>query len=212
MPPRACPHHLELANGGDELVYTYDTRASAPASPRLLNDLRAAGIAFKDLTRRRARSRTSSSTSSGAPHEPSRDQRAIYKFEMARSFRTLLQSIVSPVIRPRSTSSCSARRSARASPDRRHSLRRLHRAGPDHAGAAHRERRQRLVRHLPSALHGHDLRGAVGARVGVRDRRRLRRRGRDEVDHARGHHPGHGLACSCRSRSRIPSGCSPSWY
>ena len=48
---------------------------------------------------------------------------------------------------------------------RRHELRRVHRAGPDHAVAADGEHRQRLVRHLFPALHGHDLRGAVGARL-----------------------------------------------
>jgi len=41
--------------------------------------------------------------------------RALYKFEMARTFRTLLQSVVSPVLSTRSISSFSAGRSAHVS-------------------------------------------------------------------------------------------------
>ena len=50
-------------------------------------------------------------------------------------------------------------------PDRRRQLRRLHRAGPDHADAADAERHQRLVRHLLPEIHRHDLRAPVGADV-----------------------------------------------
>jgi ABC-2 type transport system ATP-binding protein len=49
LPPSLAPHGLELANGGDELVYTYDARAERTGITSLLNDLRAAGIAFTDL-------------------------------------------------------------------------------------------------------------------------------------------------------------------
>ena len=57
--------------------------------------------------------------------------RAIYFFEMRRTWRTLLQSIVSPVI---STSRCLRRGDRLAHDgDRRDQLRRLHRARPDHA-------------------------------------------------------------------------------
>ena len=90
--------------------------------------------------------------------------RAIYKFEMARRGRTLLQSIVSPVI---STSLYfvvfGAAIGSRITEIDGVPLRRVHRAGPDHADAAHAERGQRLVRHLFPALHRHDLRAAVGA-------------------------------------------------
>ena len=44
-----------------------------------------------------------------------------------------------------------------------------------------------------------------------RDRTRLRRRCRHQVDHSRSDHPGDGGACSCRSTSPIRSGCWPSW-
>ncbi len=122
------------------------------------------------------------------------------RFEMARTGRTLLQSIVSPVI---STSLYfvvfgAAIGSRITEIDGVH-LRRLHRAGPDHAVAADAEHRQRLVRHLFPALHRHDLRAAVGAGLVARDRDRLCRRGGDQVDHPRRHHPRHGGASSCRS-------------
>jgi ABC-2 type transport system ATP-binding protein len=42
-------HHLALANGGSELVYTYDTQGSRTGITGLLTDLASAGIRFKDL-------------------------------------------------------------------------------------------------------------------------------------------------------------------
>lgn len=42
-------HHLALANGGSELVYTYDTQGPRTGITRLLTDLASAGISFKDL-------------------------------------------------------------------------------------------------------------------------------------------------------------------
>jgi hypothetical protein len=58
-----------------------------------------AGIAFKDLQTARARWKTSSSAwcTEQDPHEPLRNPRHL-PFEMARTWRTLLQSIVSPVV------------------------------------------------------------------------------------------------------------------
>ena len=117
--------------------------------------------------------------------------RAIYTFEMARTWRTLMQSIVSPVI---STSLYfvvfGAAIGSRITAGRRHQLRRLHRARPDHAVAADAEHLQRVVRHLLSEVHRHDLRAAVGAGLVSRDRPGLRRRGGDQVDHPRPDHPG----------------------
>jgi ABC-2 type transport system ATP-binding protein len=42
-------HHLELANGGQELIYTYDTKSERTGITTLLKDLNEAGIRFKDL-------------------------------------------------------------------------------------------------------------------------------------------------------------------
>jgi ABC-2 type transport system ATP-binding protein len=42
-------HHLTLANGGSELIYTYDTQGPRTGITGLLADLSRAGIRFKDL-------------------------------------------------------------------------------------------------------------------------------------------------------------------
>jgi ABC-2 type transport system ATP-binding protein len=48
--PGALSHHrLELANGGCELIYTYDTQGERTGITALLQDLNAAGIRFKDI-------------------------------------------------------------------------------------------------------------------------------------------------------------------
>ena len=49
IPPALAGHHLALANGGSELVYTYDTQGSRTGITGLLTDLAQAGIRFKDL-------------------------------------------------------------------------------------------------------------------------------------------------------------------
>jgi ABC-2 type transport system ATP-binding protein len=49
IPPALAGHHLELANGGSELVYTYDTQGPRTGITGLLTDLAGAGIRFKDL-------------------------------------------------------------------------------------------------------------------------------------------------------------------
>jgi ABC-2 type transport system ATP-binding protein len=51
LPPALAAHHLQLAQGGLELVYTYDTRThdEGVGIAALLRDLSDAGIAFKDL-------------------------------------------------------------------------------------------------------------------------------------------------------------------
>ena len=49
VPPDLVPYGLELAGQGQQLVYTYDTRAERTGITRLLRDLSAAGITFKDL-------------------------------------------------------------------------------------------------------------------------------------------------------------------
>jgi len=49
VPAALAGHHLALANGGRELVYTYDTQGPRTGITGLLTDLAQAGIRFKDL-------------------------------------------------------------------------------------------------------------------------------------------------------------------
>jgi ABC-2 type transport system ATP-binding protein len=49
VPAELKGHHLTLANGGSELVYTYDTQGPRTGITGLLTDLSRAGIRFKDL-------------------------------------------------------------------------------------------------------------------------------------------------------------------
>jgi ABC-2 type transport system ATP-binding protein len=54
IPPMLAGHDLELANGGSELVYTYDTQGTRTGITGLLTDLADAGIRFKDLDTRQS--------------------------------------------------------------------------------------------------------------------------------------------------------------
>jgi ABC-2 type transport system ATP-binding protein len=49
VPPALAAHGVELANGGSELVYAYDTRGERTGITGLLNDLRIEGITFRDI-------------------------------------------------------------------------------------------------------------------------------------------------------------------
>ncbi|HWZ73247.1 MAG TPA: ABC transporter ATP-binding protein [Casimicrobiaceae bacterium] len=49
VPPELAHYHLELANGGTDLIYTYDTQGDRTSIATLLDDLDKAGISFKDL-------------------------------------------------------------------------------------------------------------------------------------------------------------------
>ncbi|MGE5261023.1 MAG: ABC transporter ATP-binding protein [Actinomycetota bacterium] len=49
IPTELDGHHLALANGGSELIYTYDTQGPRTGITSLLTDLARAGIRFKDL-------------------------------------------------------------------------------------------------------------------------------------------------------------------
>ena len=115
---------------------------------------------------------------------------AIYRFEMARTWRTITQSIISPVL---STALYfvvfGSAIGSRIEKIGERQLRRVHRARPDHAVGAHAEHLERVVRHLLPEVHRHDLRAAVGADLAPRDRAELRRRRGDEVGDARPHHP-----------------------
>jgi len=52
VPDALAPHRLELAAGGNELVYNYDTQGERTGITALLADLAAAGIRFRDLSTR----------------------------------------------------------------------------------------------------------------------------------------------------------------
>ena len=132
---------------------------------------------------------------------------AIYRFEMARTGRTLFQSIVSPVI---STSLYFVVFGAA-----------IGSRIPEIEGVSYgsfivpglimmmlldAERDERLVRHLFPAVRRHDLRDPVGAGVGLRDRAGLCRRRRHQVDRARASSSSPPPGCSCRCGSRIRSG------
>ena len=160
-------------------------RASAPASPALLRRLGEHGHRVpRPADPRRARWRRSSSAWSRARghepgyadprHLPLRDgahlAHADAEHRLAGAVTTSLYFVV--------FGSAIGSRMAR---DRRRQLRRVHRAGPHHALHPDREHLERLLRHLHAALLRHDLRGAVGARLGARDRAGLCRRGGHEV-------------------------------
>jgi ABC-2 type transport system ATP-binding protein len=49
LPPELDAYRLELADGGSELVYTYDTQGERTGITALLADLSKAGIRFRDL-------------------------------------------------------------------------------------------------------------------------------------------------------------------
>jgi ABC-2 type transport system ATP-binding protein len=49
IPPALAEHHLALANGGSELVYTYDSQGPRTGITGLLTDLAREGVRFKDL-------------------------------------------------------------------------------------------------------------------------------------------------------------------
>jgi ABC-2 type transport system ATP-binding protein len=54
VPKKLARHRLELINGGDELVYTYDGEAARSGIATLLADLAEAGIRFKDIQTRQS--------------------------------------------------------------------------------------------------------------------------------------------------------------
>ena len=49
VPPQVSKYNVTLSADGNELVYTYDTKAEESGITRLLDDLDAGGVHFKDL-------------------------------------------------------------------------------------------------------------------------------------------------------------------
>ena len=169
LPASLAQFPLELQADGHELVYTYDTRSERTGITTLLAALAEAGIRFKDL---------STTQSSLEEIFVSLVQEVRMNWHAVHAIYSLRDGAHVPHDRaehrrPRALDVAVLRRvrlgHRLAHPrGRRHELRRVHRAGLDHAVAADGEHRQRVVRHLLPALHRHDLRGAVGARVGGR--------------------------------------------
>ncbi|HYD16339.1 MAG TPA: ABC transporter ATP-binding protein [Hyphomicrobium sp.] len=54
IPASLAAHALELESGGNGLTFTYDTQAGRTGITALLNDMREAGIGFKDLSTRQS--------------------------------------------------------------------------------------------------------------------------------------------------------------
>jgi ABC-2 type transport system ATP-binding protein len=54
VPATLASYGLELTDSGFELIFTYDTQGTRTGITALLNDLRAAGIRFKDLSTRQS--------------------------------------------------------------------------------------------------------------------------------------------------------------
>jgi ABC-2 type transport system ATP-binding protein len=50
VPAELAAYNLQLANDGQDLIYTYDTQAERTGITALLNDMRGTGLAFKDLS------------------------------------------------------------------------------------------------------------------------------------------------------------------
>ena len=97
IPAALAAYNLELSDDGRAVTYDYDTKGDRTGITSLLSDLRNAGIRISDLD-------TSAILAGRHLRQPGegamnfRAIRAIYLFEMARTWRTLLQSIVSPVV------------------------------------------------------------------------------------------------------------------
>ncbi len=131
--------------------------------------------------------------------------RAIYGFEMSRWGRTLMQSIVSPVL-----STClyfivfGSAIGSRISQVDGVGLRVVYRSRPRDDAALDAEHTQRFVRHLLPALHRDDLRASFGTRLPFRDRSRLCRRCGDEVGHPRAARARHGEPFRAASHCASP--------
>jgi ABC-2 type transport system ATP-binding protein len=54
LPESLAAYGLTLGNGGGEIIYTYDTQAERTGITRLLQDLSAAGVRFRDLDTKRS--------------------------------------------------------------------------------------------------------------------------------------------------------------
>ncbi len=216
IPESIARPELELARDGTVLTYTFDIQGDQTGIAPLLKQLGELGIDFKDLhSRETSLEEIFVDLVDGGKRVNLPAIRAIYRFEMARAFRTWMQSILSPVL---STSLYfvvfgSAIGSRMGTVE-----------GVDYGSfiipglvmlsLLGESDLERVVRHLPAEVVGHDLRAAVVAGVVRRGRDRLRRSGRLEVADARRADPRDRARVRAVPRSFIRSGwsrssCSP---
>ncbi len=158
VPAGLAGYQLDLSASGNELVYTFDAQRERTGIATLMKQLNELGIDFKDL-------QTNESSLEEIFVEPCEGKamnvhaiRAIYLFEMARTWRTLHAEHRRAGDFDIALFRC-LRRGHRLAHDgdRRGQLRRLHRAGLDHAVAPDREHLQRLLRHLFPEVFRHNL-------------------------------------------------------
>ena len=98
IPPSLAAHRLSLTSDGRGMIYSYDTQGERTGITALLQELNRAGIRFRDLETSQSSLEDIFVDLVGEETMNFRAVLAIYTFEMARTARTLLQSIVSPVI------------------------------------------------------------------------------------------------------------------
>ncbi len=98
VPAELAGHPVALSAGGAELVFTYDTQAERTGITALLSDLSKAGIRFRDLETTQSSLEDIFVDLVSDRSMNLRAIKAIYRFEMARTGRTIWQSIVSPVL------------------------------------------------------------------------------------------------------------------
>ena len=184
---------------------------AAPASQRCSTICAPPASASTTSTRHSPRSRTSSSTSSGAPNEPARGQSHLHVRDVARLPHGDAEHLLAGAVDVAVFHRLRRRHRLAHRPHRRRQLRRLHRAGSDHAAAADAVDRQRLVRHLFPALYRHHLRAALGAHLAPRDRASATSARRQRSRSSSGSSSSAPRRCSCPCTSPIRFGCSPSW-
>jgi ABC-2 type transport system ATP-binding protein len=137
IPPALEPYGLQLGADGNELIYTYDTHAERTGITALLNDMRSAGLSFKDLNTSQSSLEDIFVDLVGAHVDA--EPRLARAFDIALFYRLRRGDRI-------------AHRS-----DRRRQLRLLHCSRPHHAAASDGKYLEWLVRDLFSALHRHDL-------------------------------------------------------
>ena len=99
VPAELSDYHLELSPGGGDLIYSFDAQGEQTGIAELMRRLDTLGIDFKDLQSSQSSLEEIFVSLVRAQHVINLHAiRSIYAFEMGRTLRTLMQSIVSPVL------------------------------------------------------------------------------------------------------------------